>query len=109
MTKILLPEKKRHYQCPELQEGIDPSEYNGLPIKLPVFDKGTQYGMWCKLCRPYKEKMFDIMRELIPEEYRENVKIINKVPHLPTADPFNLCSTTGWKYTPMPGGPMPGR
>ena len=102
MSKIILPEKKRYYQAPELQEGIDPAEYNGKDIKLPEFDSMTSYGMWCQQCRPYREKMMQIMRELIPEELREQVEIIEKEScGGGTINPFEQCPTIGWKYTPV--------
>ena len=103
MGKILLPEKKRHYQCPELQEGIAPSEYNGMPIKLPEFNKNQEYGMWVTVDEEGSEQkikaMLNVMISLIPVKSLPQVEFIfhnsdeNAVTRV-------LGDTIGWKYTP---------
>lgn len=101
-SKIILPETKREIRPPELKEGIAPSEYKGLQIDLPEFDKGTRYGMWVEIgYEGWADSlwgMLEIFNKFIPDEYKRDTKFIVKP--IKTIDGY-LGFTIGWKYKPV--------
>ena len=103
VSKIILPEAARETRPPELKEGITPPEYMGEDMDLSVkFDQSRHYGLWCMKDSPHSIKMFTIMEEFIPVEFKEGLqKIETELGEGGSADPLAQRRTVGWKYGPV--------
>ncbi len=88
----------------ELEEGITPESCAQLDLsELGGFTPEKEYGMWAWLeaDAAFIGKMFGIMNDFVPDEYKDSIEMIYTPADLSLGDFYRTKATIGWKYSPL--------